>query len=112
MNVSKLNIHAINVNSIVSHVKRQELSAYIAKYSPDILLLSETRLRPKHVVGFNGYNCFRDDRSANTLGTCVLFRESLVVSRFIPPTNLANKDLSAIKVRCGDVDLIMEPMVN
>lgn len=107
MILNGLKIHAINVNSIARLEKRHELFAHIKKYNPDVLLLSETGLNNRHVLDFAGYSLFRNDKSVNTRGTCILVRSNLCASRFLPTQQLVNPDFTAIKLNCGLSDIII-----
>lgn len=40
----------LNINSLISHTKRAELSLLLQKTNPHIMLLSETKLNKKHSV--------------------------------------------------------------
>lgn len=74
-----LKIVHLNINSLRSVNKRQELSLFLIKHKPDILLLNETKLNNKHNISFEGYNFIRNDRPNNLGGggTGILLKSNL-----------------------------------
>lgn len=74
--VSRL-IH-FNVNSIVAPAKKVQLIEYINRYDPEIVFLTETKLKPSHFFAVKNYNLFRADRlQTNGGGTAILVRNSI-----------------------------------
>lgn len=74
--VSRL-IH-FNVNSIVSPAKKVQLIEYINRYNPEIVFLTETKLKPGHFFAVKNYNLFRADRlQTNGGGTAILVKNSI-----------------------------------
>lgn len=63
-----LKIIQININSLVSKLKRHELAELIRKNKPHILMLSETHLKSHHNVNIEGYKLHRVDRSQTRCG--------------------------------------------
>lgn len=63
-----LKIIQININSLVSKLKRHELAEFIRKNKPHILMLSETHLKTQHNVILEGYKIFRVDRNQTKCG--------------------------------------------
>lgn len=57
-----LRIIAINVNSIVGIHRRAELLDFAARQQPDIVLISETHLNPRHSITFKDFEFVRNDR--------------------------------------------------
>ncbi|GFX84184.1 hypothetical protein TNCV_927951 [Trichonephila clavipes] len=56
------------------------------KYSPDIILVQETKLRPTHNIRISNYTCYRKDRDAEGHahgGTLILIKNS--INHFNPP---------------------------
>lgn len=53
-NETKLTIAQINIRSLVSLAKREEFRRFLEKYKPHVVIISETHLKPKHKVNFNG----------------------------------------------------------
>ena len=74
-----LNIIHINVNSIIRISRRIDLSNFLIKYNPDILLLNETKLNNMHKIKFPKYNFIRKDRPASSRGggTGILLRDGI-----------------------------------
>lgn len=110
MNDSRLTIHAINVNSLVSLAKRHELSYHINQTAPDIVLVSESGLRNRHVFELRNYNCFRNDKTSSSRGTCVFIRNTLIASRYFPPFSTVGNDYTAVRLELGGVDVIVVSM--
>lgn len=60
--LNNLKVLSINVNSIVANRKRSSLFNIIDEQKPDIVCLSETKLKKNHVINFKHYNIIREDR--------------------------------------------------
>lgn len=78
--VSKnLKIIQINVNSLISISRRYDLQQFLNMHNPDIVLLNETKLNPRHRLQFLNYNIIRKDRvhSKQGGGTAILVRDKL-----------------------------------
>lgn len=54
--MSKFKIISLNCNSLISVRKRIHLQDYLVQYKPDIALLQETRLNPRHRIDLAGYS--------------------------------------------------------
>lgn len=74
--VKTLNIIEINVNSLIRLSRRYDLSVFIEKQNPDIVLLNETKLNSRHKICFNDYTFIRKDRLNATRGggTAILMK--------------------------------------
>lgn len=59
---------SINVNSIVSNVRRYNLLDTLLKLKIDIALINETKLKDRHKLKFPDYNIVRDDRASGKGG--------------------------------------------
>ena len=79
LNILKLKISAINVNSIISHSSRYDFIKFANQHKPDILLLNESKLNSRHKLLFSDYIIHRTDRpnSINGGGTAALIHNSL-----------------------------------
>lgn len=67
-----------NVNSIVSPAKKVQLIEYINRYNPEIVFLTETKLKPGHFFAVKNYNLFRADRlQTNGGGTAILVENTI-----------------------------------
>ena len=113
LNNRELRIIAVNVNSIITNEKRYGLLKFIEQNNPDILLLNETKLNPKHKITFENYSCIRTDRP-NALqggGTAILFRKQIAFISpisFSPLPNSQILETTAIKINCSrDIRLII-----
>lgn len=71
-----LKIILINANSLVSLVKRANFEHFIKCNNPDIILVTETKLNPRHKLNLQNYNIIRKDRVINKGGggTCILVK--------------------------------------
>lgn len=74
-----LKIIHINVNSIISISRRYDLQEFLRKHNPDIVLLNETKLNPRHNLKFVNYNVVRHDRNGAIRGggTAILIRNNI-----------------------------------
>lgn len=63
MNLAKLKLLTINVNSIVINQKRATLTNILKLQKPDVVFLSETKLKANHKISFKNYQIIRTDRS-------------------------------------------------
>ncbi|GFU58473.1 RNA-directed DNA polymerase from mobile element jockey [Trichonephila clavipes] len=67
--------------------KISEFKIFVEKYSPDLLLIQETHLRPHHNINIPNYNCYRNDRIGDGRvggGTLILTKKN--VSHYNIPT--------------------------
>ncbi|XP_017796810.1 PREDICTED: uncharacterized protein LOC108578067 [Habropoda laboriosa] len=76
---NRLNIIQINVNSIITNERRVSLLDCIKTYKPDILLLSETKLNPRHRIDFQNYRVIRTDRpnAKQAGGTAIIIKDNI-----------------------------------
>lgn len=73
--MNKLKVIFINVNSIVSRHRRHYLHLFIEKHNPDILLIAEHKLAPRHNFHEKHYNIFRQNRvDGRGGGTAIMVR--------------------------------------
>ncbi|GFV74347.1 probable RNA-directed DNA polymerase from transposon X-element [Trichonephila clavipes] len=74
-----LSLCSWNANGLLS--KRNEFKLFVEKYSPDIILVQETKLRPMHNIRIANYTCYRNDRVADGHaaggGTLILIKNSI-----------------------------------
>lgn len=82
-----LNIISINVNSIVSIMKRSYLQKFLKLHNPDIIFLSETKLTAKHKLEFYSYNIIRNDRPKASFGggTAILIKKGIAYRQISSP---------------------------
>lgn len=62
-NITKLKIIFLNVNSLVSNYKRNELLNLLKEYVLDIVLLSETKLNNNYKIFYKDYKIILNNRS-------------------------------------------------
>lgn len=73
-----LKIIALNVNSLIAIRKRHFLDHFLKENRPDIVLVCETRLKPKFKLSFKNYKIVRSDRPNSPGGGCaILVRENI-----------------------------------
>ncbi|CAK9806151.1 Probable RNA-directed DNA polymerase from transposon X-element [Anthophora plagiata] len=86
MLLHELNIIQINVNSIITNERRVTLLDCLNKQKPDVVLLSETKLNPRHKISFKNYNFIRRDRinSKQAGGTGILIRNDIKFKNIQP----------------------------
>ncbi|GFV84943.1 probable RNA-directed DNA polymerase from transposon X-element [Trichonephila clavipes] len=74
-----------NANGILNKIS--EFKIFVEKYSPDLLLIQETHLRPHHNINIPNYNCYRNHRIGDGRaggGTLILTKKN--VSHYNIPT--------------------------
>lgn len=100
-NLSKLKIIQLNCHSIVCNSKKSQLKLFILKHNPDILLLSETFLKPKHNLHINGYNIYRTDRIDNNGGGTAVLIKSCIKHQIVNPPQTESIESTIIKIICN-----------
>ena len=94
-----LKIIQLNVNSLVSRHKRHELEVFLNKHKPHIVLLNETKIKPKHKVYFQKFNFYRNDRLQNKGGgTGILIRKEINFTIVPSPKKIKSIETSIIKI--------------
>ncbi|XP_033361652.1 uncharacterized protein LOC117239926 [Bombus vosnesenskii] len=85
LNLKHLKIIAINANSLISNQKRYSMLTLINKETPDIVLVSETKLNKKHKVHFKNYSMIRHDRpnASQGGGTAILIKKNPIKHKTI-----------------------------
>lgn len=79
LSLKHLKIISINVNSLITNQRRYVMLTLLNKETPDIVLLSETKLNKIHKIHFKNYSLIRQDRpNANQGGgTAILIKKPL-----------------------------------
>ena len=89
-----LSLVAWNANSIVS--KHSDLLEFLARFKPDVLLLTEAHLTPAYRFRLPNYVVYRDDRVGQRgVGTAIAVRTSIGLHRVVLP-QLTNLEATAI----------------
>lgn len=65
---NKLKIMAINLNSIQTNNRRRKLISKINQHDPDMIFISETKLKSQFIISLQKYTIIRTDRTSNKLG--------------------------------------------
>lgn len=82
INLTKLKLLAINVNSIVANQRRASLTNTLKLQNPDVVFLSETKLKPNHVISFKNYKIIRSDRAdRDGGGTAIIIKKGIPFSK-------------------------------
>lgn len=87
--VKQLIIH-ININSLIKLSRRYYLSIFLNKYNPDLVLINETKLNPKHKLNFENYYLIRKNSKMGG-GTAILIRKNIKFSYY------NNKDIHSFR---------------
>ncbi|GFV45676.1 probable RNA-directed DNA polymerase from transposon X-element [Trichonephila clavipes] len=74
-----LSLCSWNANGILAKIN--EFKLFVEKYSPDLILVQETKLRPIHNIRIANYTCYRNDRVADGHavggGTLIMIKNSI-----------------------------------
>lgn len=74
----------VNICSVYSKEKKHQVSVYLKKYKPNVMMLSETNLNNRCNLNFNGYDHIRVDRKNKKWGgTAILYNENLVIKQVV-----------------------------
>lgn len=74
----------VNICSVYSKEKKHQVSVYLKKYKPNIMMLSETNSNNRCNLNFNGYDHIRVDRKNKKWGgTAILYDENLVITQIV-----------------------------
>ncbi|KAK2577957.1 hypothetical protein KPH14_012655, partial [Odynerus spinipes] len=92
--LNRLKIISSNVNSLISNARRTNLTELLKELNPDIVLINETKLNPKHKISLKDYNIIRQDRpEANQAGgTAIIIKKHFKFTEIILP-NLSDDPL-------------------
>lgn len=76
--MSKLKILLINANSLIALSRRHFLDSLLNDKKPDIVLVSETKLKPRFKLSFRNYKVVRSDRIDSPGGGCaIIIKENI-----------------------------------
>lgn len=104
---TSLKILEINVHSITSLQKRSELNLLIQKILPDIIVLCETYLKPKHKFSIKNYITYRSDRVDRVGGgTAILIRDNISHSTINTPKLNSSIETTIIKINLFNQEII------
>lgn len=105
----QIDIIQLNVNSIVSHLKRTELNLFLKLHNPHAVLLCETVLNNTHNVVIPRYNIERHDKIPNNpgRGTAILVKNGTKYSRI----NTASWNLKTLEVTAVLVQTTRQPIL-
>lgn len=96
---STLTIIQLNVNSLISLKKRHEMDVFLNRVKPHIVLLNETKIRPKHQIQFRNYTFLRNDRLDNNGGgTGILIKQGIAHTVIPAPTSIRSLETSIIEI--------------
>lgn len=78
----------VNANSLRSRAKQHHMQQHLTMYNPQVMLISETKLKQEDQRTFNNYNMSRNERNTDGGGgTAVLIRENLSFEILQKPNN-------------------------
>lgn len=100
-----LSIAQINIRSIVSHAKRKEFRVFLKKYKPHIVLLSETHLKSKHKVSFEGYKFYRCD-IPYLCGTAICVIKTIKSTQLKLPESINSTEICSVKIETINSQII------
>ncbi|CAG5108039.1 Protein of unknown function [Cotesia congregata] len=83
---NRLKIMAVNVNSIQANKRRLEQINRIHQHNPDVILLSETKLKKTHKISLKNYTIIRTDRPPGKQGENPV-ENITIVSLYATPDN-------------------------
>lgn len=90
----------LNVNSLQSKLKKLEFEQFLKKHSPDLVMLTETKLNAKNNVFFHGYKIFRNDRVENSGGgTAICYKEQLCCDFIASPKKIKSFECCLVKLK-------------
>ncbi|XP_011313421.1 uncharacterized protein [Fopius arisanus] len=103
---TSLKIAAINVNSLVSHQRRNYLSHFAKSHHLDAVLISETKLNSRHKSVFSEYTLYRTDRP-NAIqggGTAIFVRNTISHTVITHPSPAVNTiiEYTIIKLKMAE----------
>lgn len=102
-----MRIIAWNVNSIRSKSKQEEVTHLLSEYKPDLLLLSETKLKNCNSVKFPNYKIYRNDRLFDGGGgTAILIKESIKHVVVNTPL-LKSSEATSVKIFLGNAKSVV-----
>lgn len=99
---NSLKIISINVNSIVTIQRRNELLNFLHINDPDFLLLNETKLKPHHTIALKNYFIIRTDRIIiKGGGTAILVKRDIEFETITNSSSIKNKllEFTIIKIK-------------
>ena len=90
----------LNVNSVVSRQKRHDLTNFLSVHKPNLLLLTESKLHPRHKLHIPNYTTFRSNRVDRPGGgTAILVANPLDAQRvYIPNTIAPSMELTVVSI--------------
>ncbi|XP_033316644.1 uncharacterized protein LOC117214565 [Bombus bifarius] len=105
-NLKHLKIIAINANSLISNQKRYSMLTLINKETPDMVLISETKLNKRHNVHFKNYSMIRHDRpnASQGGGTAILIKNPIKYKTILIDkiTSFKTLETTTIKIKISN----------
>jgi hypothetical protein len=109
INGRRLNILAWNARGLKNKI--DELESAIGEYCVDIVLISETFLKPHIRINLPNFNCYREDREQHGGGVAIFIKSSIKHCRVITPP-LKNLELTAIELTINNTHHIVASAYN
>lgn len=95
----------INVSSLISLERRQNLNTFINMHQPHAILLVETVLQSSHHISFPNYNFIRTDKNINQngRGTGILLKNNIKFEQINSQNlNLQSLEITAVRIQTED----------
>lgn len=101
---TNLKIIQLNINSIKSRANRIEFNEFLKTHTPQIVLLSETKLNNKCDLLFPVYKIIRNDRNENSGGgTAICYSDALCCEYISVPKKISSFEctIARLKTKSG-----------
>lgn len=109
--IDSLKIAQINIRSIVSHAKREEFRTFLRKNKPHIVLISETHLKSKHKIHFEGYKFYRCDRQdASHGGVAVCVMDTIKCSQLKSHDSVRSIEICSVEIETLNGPIILSAL--
>lgn len=101
VNPKPFNIFEINVGSLRTNIRRQDMANFLKTHKPEVVIINETFINQQHNVAFRDYNFIRSDKIPNEpgRGTGILIKTN-IKHELVDTTiwNLKTLETCAVKI--------------
>lgn len=102
-NSKSIKIIQLNVNSLRSMKKKEELNSLIRTHHPQIIMLCETKLNNTYKFQINKYDIYRNDREENNGGGTAICILNTIKSEYIEcPEGLKSIECCIVKIKINN----------
>lgn len=106
-----LKIASLNVNSLISLSKRNDLYNFVSDNNFDIVLLCETKLNPRYKIQFSQYDLTKTDRpkSQKGGGTAIMIKKNIPYAIVYNPASNNNSiiEYTIIKIKLAQFNFFI-----